>query len=130
VTPDHPDLRAEIPDLLHPEDAEIRRATWEDARVVAIEALRFHCSESLGKTIYIGDVAKAAEEILSRRGANVQVDPGAMGKTLRSLGLTTGPRDASGVKLRLSDSFCRCVQELCRRFDIPGGHGDNMPSEA
>jgi hypothetical protein len=69
--------------------------------------------------VYVSDLAKIAQEILYRREEDSVIDPGAFGKRLKLLGFKTEPRDAKGMKVRLTEDVCRRAQQLARDFGIP-----------
>lgn len=119
ATPDDIELQGELFDLLQEEDEEIRARRWIDPNGVAVEALLVVCKEPSKKVVYIAEVAKIAQEVMRRRGENLQIDPGAFGKRLKLLGFATGPRDAKGKKLRLTDAVRSHAERLARDLDIP-----------
>jgi hypothetical protein len=118
ATPDDVDLQAEFSNLLREEDAEARSARWIDLSTVAIEAVLVACGEE-SRAVYVGDLARIAEEIWKRRGRETGLDPGAFGKRLKLLGFTTEPRDANGVKFVLTESVRSRAHQLARDFGVP-----------
>jgi hypothetical protein len=86
---------------------------------VLIEAVLVVCHESPGGVIYVSELAEIAEEILRRRGKESEIDPGKFGKRLKLLGFATEPRDAKGVKLRLTEAFCSRAQQIARDLGVP-----------
>jgi hypothetical protein len=125
ATPDDPELQREVLDLFAEMDAEIRSGAWTQELSVAAEAILAACFESLGDAIYIGDLAKIAEEIFCRRGELVRVDPGAFGKKLRLLGFIPEPRDAKGFKLQLTEAVRSRAQQLAQDLGAPTPEGGN-----
>jgi hypothetical protein len=127
ATPDDPDLQAEIFELLRDQDADIRSARWIDPNVIAVEALLVACNESLGEMVYVGELARLAEATLRGRGEERTIDPGVFGKRLQLLGFVTEPRDAKGVRLRLTDEVRNQALALARDLGAPesqnGGAG-------
>jgi hypothetical protein len=119
ATPDDIELRAEAFDLLQEKDREIRADRWIALSSVAIEALLVARSESPGGDIYVAELTKIAEEISRRRGGDGAIDPAAFGKRLKLLGFRTEPRDAKGIKLRLTEDVSHRCQQLARDFSIP-----------
>jgi hypothetical protein len=134
ATPHDSDLQAEVFELLREEDLEIRSGKWLDFTTVVIESLMVACHERSEKEKYVGDLVKIAREIWTRRGVNAEVDPGAFGKRLRLLGIAPEPRDAKGVKLRLTDEVYSRAQRLARDFGAPevegSGCGGGGPEHA
>lgn len=122
VTPEDADLQAEVFDLLHEKEVDARSGNWVDLNTVVIEALLFHCAEAVGaeeESVYVSDIARAAQEILHGRGVDMKVDAGAVGKKLRALGIKPESRDAKGVKLHLTKQLRQDAQRLGREFRIP-----------
>jgi hypothetical protein len=120
ITPDDADLQAEVFDLLQSEDNELRSEKWISADTALIETVLVACREWAGEEKYVADLATISQEILRRRGANVDVDPGIFGKRLNGLGFTSmKERDAKGVALKLSDATQRRAEQLARDFNIP-----------
>jgi hypothetical protein len=119
TTPDDASLQEQIFALLDAEDREIRSSAWVDFSTVVVESLLFAGREWKGEAKYIGDLAEVAEEIWKGRGVSEQVDPGAYSRRLRLLGFEPEPRDARGVKLRLTDAVCNFAQKLARDFNVP-----------
>jgi hypothetical protein len=130
ATPTDADLRAEVLDLLRDEDREARSKRWTDLGTVVIESILFHCAEAAGADVYVyvGDLAQTAQEILRHRGEEVEFDPGAIGKNLKMLGFKTEPRDAKGVRLRLSEQVRQQAQRLAREFEIPEDEARSAPA--
>jgi hypothetical protein len=119
ATPDDVGLRAEVFELLREADEEIRAGKWIDQGSVAVEAILVACHESPGGFVYVGELAEIAQEIMSRRGVDSFVDPGAFGKCLKLLGLRAAPRDAKGIKIRLTEDVCCRARQLARDFGAP-----------
>jgi hypothetical protein len=119
ATPDDPDLQAEIFELLRDQDADIRSARWIDPSVIAVESLLVACNESLGELVYISELAKLAEATLRGRGEEATIDPGVFGKRLKHLGFVTEPRDAKGVRLRLTEEVRNRAIALARDLGAP-----------
>ena len=120
ATPDDPELQAEVFELLREEDAESRSARWTDLRAITVEAVLVAWKESPGEAVYVSEVSNLAQAILSGRGEDSIIDPGAIGKCLKALGFATEPRDAKGRKLRLSEAVHEHALRLARDLDIPG----------
>lgn len=119
ATPDDPELQAGVFELLREKDMEIRDGKWVELNTVAVESLLVAYHDSPGMAVYVGDLAKTAQEILNRRGEESSVDAGAVGKQLKILGFRTEPRDAKGVKIRLTDDVYRRAREIAREYGIP-----------
>jgi hypothetical protein len=120
ATPDDSELQGEVFELLREEDAESRSARWTDLRAVTVEAVLVAWKESPGEAVYVSELSNLAQAILSGRGEDPTIDPGAIGKSLKALGFATEPRDAKGRKLRLSEAVHEHALRLARDLDIPG----------
>lgn len=120
ATPDNAELQGEVFELLREEDAESRSARWTDLRAITVEAVLVAWKESPGEAVYVSELSNLAQAILSGRGENSIIDPGAIGKCLKALGFATEPRDAKGRKLRLSEAVHEHALRLARDLDIPG----------
>jgi hypothetical protein len=118
-TPDDAGLQAEVCDLLREKDEEILAERWTASRSVLIAALLVASHDSPGAVLYVSELAAIAQEILEGRGGDGAIDPGAIGKQLKFLGFRTEPRDAKGVKIRMSEDVCRRAQQLSRDFAVP-----------
>ena len=117
-TPDDPDLQAELINLLQEQDTEIRAARWTDLDTVVIEAVLFYCHEAARGFVYVGEIARTVETILQERGESMVMEPGLVGKRLRSLRLMTEPRDSKGVRLLLTNAVRCLVHELARDYEV------------
>jgi hypothetical protein len=119
ATPDDAGLQAEVFDLLREKDREIRDDKWIELSAVAVESILVACHESPEGVIYVGELAAIAQEILKARGEDSAIDPGAFGKRLKLLGFRTEPRDAKGIRIRLTEDVCRRARQLARDFGGP-----------
>lgn len=119
ATPNDAELQDEVFDLLREKDDEIRADRWTALSSVAIEALHVADYESPRRDVYVAELAAIAQEISSRRGGDSAINPGAFGKRLKLLGFHTEPRDAKGIKLRLTEDVSLRCQQLAREFGIP-----------
>jgi hypothetical protein len=126
ATPDDAELQAEVFELLREEDAESRSARWTDLRAITVEAVLVAWKESAGEAVYVSELSNLAQAILSGRGEDSTIDPGAIGKCLKALGFVTEPRDAKGRKLRLSEAVHEHALRLARELDIPGPEVESL----
>jgi hypothetical protein len=97
----------------------IRDGKWIELSALAVESMLVPCSESSGGVVYVGELSEIAQEILTRRGGSSVIDPGAFGKRLKLLGFRTEPRDAKGMKIRLTEDVCRRARQLAHDFGVP-----------
>jgi hypothetical protein len=74
------------------------------------------------ESVYVGGIAEMAEKILEGRGEGRKLDPGEVGRRIKTLGFSTEARDARGVKLRLTTTVCVRVHELAHQCNVPGVH--------
>jgi hypothetical protein len=125
-TPGDPDLQAQVPEFLRFQDKEMRSAAWLELNTVIIEALLAFVHEAKADSIYVAEVAKAAEVILESRGEHQELEPRAIGPKLRTLGLNTEPRDREGIRLILTREVFRRVHELAYFYSVPSVHDGSM----
>ena len=118
-TPDDPELQAQVLECLRIQDREMRSAAWLNLNTVIIEAILAFVHEAKKDSVYVAEIAEAAETILSARGENRKLEPRAIGARLSALGLITEPRDRKGIRLILSGEISRRVHELARSFSVP-----------
>jgi hypothetical protein len=118
-TPDDPDLQAQVPDFLRIQDQEIRSAAWLDLDTAIVETLLAFVHEGREDHVYVGEIAKSAEEILTRRGENRKREPRTVGPRLAVLGLITEPRDSKGIRLVLTENVARRVHKLASNLSAP-----------
>ncbi len=116
ATPDNTELQTAVLDLLREEDEEIRAGRWVESSVVAVEAMLVAYQESPGDIKYVSEIAN---EILRRRGSDGKLDPGVLGKRLTALGFRAEPRDAKGMRIRLTAAVARRAQQFLQDFGAP-----------
>jgi hypothetical protein len=119
ATPGDADLQTQLHRLLQEKDDQLRTAHWVDLNTVILESILVRCHEGKTGCVYVGELAEIAQKILERRGENRKIDPGEVGRRIKSLGFSAEPRDARGVKLRLSTGVCFRAHDLGHRFDVP-----------
>jgi hypothetical protein len=120
ATPGDIELQSQLHELLHEEDREIKAKNRVEPNTVIVEAILLQCREAKLESIYVGEIAEAAEELLEGRGEGRRLDPGEVGRRIKNLGFATEPRDAWGVKLRLGNETCVRAHDLAHQFDAPG----------
>jgi hypothetical protein len=119
ATPEDAELQAELHTLLQEENAEIEAANWVDPNTFIVEAILAHCREAKLQSVYVGEIAAMAGKILEGRGDLRRLDAGETGRRIKNLGFAAEPRDARGVKLRLTNEVCVRAHELAHQFDVP-----------
>ena len=119
ATPDDIDLQSEVFELLHDQNEEIRAGKWVQFSAAVVESLLVGYYESPEGFVYIGELAKIAQEILIRRGEESSIDPGEFGKRLKFLGFMAEPRDGQGVQIHLTEAVSRRAKDLARDFGTP-----------
>jgi hypothetical protein len=114
-----PELHAGIGPLLTAQHNRFCAERWIEPRCVVIEALlsRCHRKEQRGTVARVGEIAQDVADILKGRGETVELQPRAIGATLRVLGLIA-KRDSHGFGFILTESFCRRIHKLARQFDV------------
>jgi hypothetical protein len=118
-TPEDPQLPEQVLGLLRVQDKELRSAAWLDLNTVITEAVLAFVHEGKEESVYVAEIAEAAEAILSGRGEKRELEPRAIGARLRALGLVTEERDGHGIRLILSGKVSRRVHELAHSFSVP-----------
>jgi hypothetical protein len=118
ATPDDAAMRAQLVDLLQQEDNDIRSARWTDLSTTIVEAVLVVCHEKRDP-VYVGDLTEIAQEIRECRGEQTQLDSGAVGRRLKLLGFFTEPRDAKGVRLRITPEVCDRAYRLADDLGVP-----------
>jgi len=116
---DDQDLQAGVISLLQDRNEEVLAERWTDLYAVVIEGVLFFCHDEGRHSVYVGEVAVAANTIMRGRGEKVELEARAIGEKLRYLGLPTCPRDSRGYKLVLTESVRRRTHELAHDFDVP-----------
>ena len=120
ATPKDVELQAELAVLLEDENNEIRSANWVDLNSVIVESVLVVCREAAKQNVYVGELAEIVGVILKGRGEEGSIDAGEVGRRLKTLGFSTEPRDAKGVKLHLSNKVAAHAQNLANQFEAPG----------
>jgi hypothetical protein len=118
-TPDDPDLQQEAIKLFQARDVQIRSDGWVEVDTVIIETLLGLVHEAKLRSVYVGEIAEAASEILAGRGDKEELEARGVGDRLRLLHLVTEPRDSRGFKLALTPSVSRHIHELARDHEVP-----------
>jgi hypothetical protein len=118
-TPDDPQLQTQAVALFRAHDRKIRSAAWIDLNFVLIETLLAFVHAAEEDCVYVGQITKAAEVILSHRGENRTLEPREVGPRLDALGLITEMRNSKGIRLILTGEVSRRVHELAHMFSVP-----------
>jgi hypothetical protein len=114
-----PELQADLAPLLREYYDETQVAQWLNPRCVLIEAALYYCHGGNGKTVYVGQVTRAANAILKGRGETIQLEAKQVGGILRRLGLIPN-RNKRGFAIQLNDTACRHIHQLANSFDVTG----------
>lgn len=116
---DAPEIQSAIIPLLKDRDEAVRAERATSREAVVLEAVLFHCHERDRGAVYVGEVAKATNAILSGRGEVLQLEDRAVGATLNSLGLCTGRLNGKGRGLLLSRTVRLKAHALGQEYDVP-----------
>ncbi|SRR5713226_3437582 len=115
---DAPDLNRRLLEILRPYDAAARSSRTTTIACILLEALLMFCHERR-ESVHVGEVAKIANEILSRRGEALTMNPRETGAKLKSLGFLTTRVDAGGRGLYLLQEDCERIHNSARAHGVP-----------
>jgi hypothetical protein len=119
-----PDRQAEIETLLTERDGQVQEEWSADLRRIVLEAMLSFCHQEKKESIYVGEITKATNEILERRGEALELKPRTVGSTVRALGLSTTRLDASGRGILLLDAIRQRIHSLAWDSRVlPGAKG-------
>jgi hypothetical protein len=113
---DGPDLRDRLVALLREQDEGVRieRST---EMLPLLESLMVSCHERK-PAVYVGGIAKTANEVLSLRGEWAMLTPKEVGHKLKLLGLHTIRLDAGARGLKLTREICARVHRLAKTYKV------------
>ncbi len=110
-----PELQAGVGPLLQTQRNRFRAERWVEPRCVVIEALlsRCHRRQQDGNVVRVAEIAQDVAAILKGRGESLELQPRAIGATMRVLG-PIAKRSSQGYGFALTESFSRTVHKLAR----------------
>jgi hypothetical protein len=110
-----PELQPDVGPLLQTQRNRLRAERWVEPRCVVIEALLSRCdrSEQDGNVVRVAEIAQDVAAILKGRRESLELQPRAIGATMRVLGLIA-KRDSSGYGVALTESFSRTINPQIR----------------
>jgi hypothetical protein len=116
---DAPELQAGVGSLFENQQDRSRAERWVDLRCAVIETIisRCHRKQKEGNFVHVGEIAQDAAAILRGRGEAVELEPRAIGATLRGLELVA-KRNSRGYGFTLTESFSRGIRKLACQFDV------------
>lgn len=112
-------LQSEVVPLLCDQDRETTDERSAGLESVILEALLHSCHEEDRLTVRVGELAEAANTILSRRGQRFQVSPETVGWKLRYLRFRTEPIGRGGKGLWLWDDVRRRIHSQAGEYRVP-----------
>ncbi|MDP9263292.1 MAG: hypothetical protein M3O85_03110 [Acidobacteriota bacterium] len=115
---DEPELQNGLTPLLREQDDGVRAENSASMEAVAVEAVLFYVHEGGKGSVYVNEIADAANGILQNRGEPFGVEDRAVGGVLNRLGLFTTRLSGRGRGLRLQQSVRRKVHELARQYEV------------
>jgi hypothetical protein len=122
---DAPKLQDRLIALLRVQDESVRMERSAEMAPV-LEPLLVFCHER--KTaVYVGDIAKTGNDILSARGEWTKLSPKEVGHKLKLLGLNTTRLDGGGRGLKLTRSVCARVHQLAKDWGVPAALEKGLP---
>ena len=107
-----PDRQAEIAALLKEQDDQVQNEWSVDLRQVVLEAMLSLCHKEKKESVYVAEIATAANAILGRRGEALELNPRSVGGIVRILGLSTTRLDASGRGILLWEAVRQRIHRL------------------
>jgi hypothetical protein len=117
ATPDDVQLQDEVFNLLRDQERQVRSDAWVNLSTITMEAVLVAYHDSPGGFVYVSDLADIAQEFLTRRGEDTEIDDGSLGKRLKSLGFMT-ERDAKGSKLHLTQAALNHASQLAKDLGV------------
>jgi hypothetical protein len=112
--------------LFEAQQDRFRGDRWVEPRCVVIEAIlsRCHWQEQEGNVVRVGEIAQDVAAILKGRRESLELQPRAIGATMRVLDLIA-KRDSSGYGVALTESFSRTIHKFAHQFVGRGPEGKN-----
>jgi len=86
----------------------------------------FYCHEGKQDCVYVGEVGKTAENILSARGEALRLQPKNVAAKMRLLGVKIEPRDKRGYRVLLTQAVSRQLHALAKSVDAPSVQDGEM----
>jgi len=116
--PREPELQAGIIPLLQEQNERLESERPTDLRTVVVEAMLELCHRTAKQSIYVGDVADAANKILEQRGEPHVMTDKAVGTKMERLGFAASRLDSAGRGIQLMKAVRRRIHNLARDWDI------------
>lgn len=118
-------LKIDVLDQLEIQDKanQVSRSTDPDA--IIIETLLSFCHEGVDR-VYVGEVARRADDIAHARGEQQDWQPRAVGARLRFMGFYAARRDQKGYPLLLKDDVQHRIHMLAFAASVPAVQGDSV----
>jgi hypothetical protein len=115
---DAPSLQRCVLTLLEPQDLDVRTRRTDSLEAIVIEAALFLSHEGRRTQARAGEIATIVNGILKGRGETVELDPRAVGYTLRALGLFSVRLGRAGRGIRFTKEVRRSIHGLARSYDV------------
>jgi hypothetical protein len=122
---DAPELQDRLIALLRLQDESVRMERSAEMAPV-LEPLLVSCHERR-PSVYVGEVAKTGNDILSARGEWVTLSPKEVGHKLKLLGLNTTRLDGGGRGLKLTRAVCARIHQLAKDYGVPAALDKGLP---
>jgi len=122
---DAPDVQERLIALLREQDESVRLERSAEMSPT-LESLIALCHERRS-SVYVGEITKGGNDILSARGEAVTLSPKEVGHKLRLLGLHTTRLDAGGRGLKLRRAVCARIHQLAKDFGVPAALEKGLP---
>jgi len=114
---DAPDIQAGVASILETHEAAVQDAQWTDLTCVTIEALFYACHQPGSGKIYVREITDQTSAILRARGTPLDLEPRAVGASLRRLGFAP-KRDERGFGIRLTPAVARAIHMLAFNYSV------------
>jgi len=115
---DAPLLQRCVLTVLEPQDQDVRTRRTDSLEAIVIEAALFLSHEVHRSQARVGEITTIVNGILRGRGETIELDPRAVGNTLRALGLFSRRLGRAGRGIRFSNENRRKIHALAWTYDV------------
>jgi hypothetical protein len=104
--------------VLQPQDQEVRVRRSNSTEAVVVESALFLSHEVSRRQALVGELATLASAILKGRGETVELNPRAVGNTLRAMGLFSQRVGRAGRGFSFTQGIRRKIHELAWTYEV------------
>lgn len=119
--PREPKLQAGIIPLLEDQNDRLESELPTDLRAIVVEAMLELCHRTAKHSIYVSDVADAANKILEQRGEPLVMTDKAVGTKMGSLGFAASRLDSAGRGIQLMKAVRQRIHNVACDWNILAG---------